>query len=89
MLNHQKVSKYYVHGCSIRFKVNHGKNVFEEKPANYTNLSEIRKYEITFTQHSHDYDLCNAEKLFDDFFLNVKNKLEDLAMTFSLNVAFL
>ena len=54
---------------SSRFKVNHnflahygaGKNVFEEKPANYTNLGEIRKYEITFAQHSHDYDFYDSK----------------------------
>ena len=41
----------------------------------YTKLREIRNYEITFTQHSHDYDFCNAEKLVDDFLLNVKNRV--------------
>lgn len=40
-----------------------GKNVFEEKPINYINFGEIRKYEITFTQYSDDYDFFNAEKL--------------------------
>ena len=34
-----------------------GKNVFEEKTVNYINLGEMQKYEITFTEHSHAYDL--------------------------------
>ena len=51
------------------------KNVLGEKPVNYTNLGEIRKYEITFAQHSRDYDFYNAEKLVDDFLLNVKNRV--------------
>ena len=53
---------------SSHFKANHdflvhyeaGRNVFEE-PVNYTNFGEMRKYEITFDQHSHDYDFYNAE----------------------------
>ena len=49
--------------------------MFEEKPVNYPNLGEIRKYEITFDQHSHAYDFYNAEKLVEDFLLNVKNKV--------------
>ena len=53
---------------SSRFKVYHdflahydaGKNAFEEKPVNYTNLAVIRKYEITFAQHSHDYNFYDS-----------------------------
>ena len=67
---------------SSHFKADHdflvhydaGRNVFEEKPVNYPNLGEIRKYEITFDQHSHDHDFYNAENLVEDFLLNVKNK---------------
>ena len=66
-----------------------GRNVFEEKPVNYTNFGEIRKYEITFTQHSHDYDFYNTEKLVDDFLLNDKNRIGGLLAVFSLNVGFL
>ena len=50
-----------------------GKDVFEEKPFNYTVLGELRKYEITFERHSHDYYFYNAEKLVDEFLSNVKN----------------
>ena len=49
---------------SSRYKIIHvslvhcdaGKDVFEEKPLIYTTLGDIRKYEITFAQHSLDYD---------------------------------
>ena len=49
--------------------------MFEEKPLNYTNLDEIRKHEITFAQHSHDYDFYDLEKLVDDSLLIVKNRV--------------
>ena len=66
-----------------RFKVNHnflahhgaGRDVFEEKPVNYTHLGEIQKYEIMFVQHSQDYDFYNSEKLVDDFLLNVMSRI--------------
>ena len=35
----------------------------------------MRKFEITFAQHSHEYDLYNAEKLVDDFLLKVNKSL--------------
>ena len=66
-----------------------GKNVFEENPINYPNFGEIRKYEITFTQYSDDYDFFNAEKLVDEYLLNVKNRAADQVVIFSLNVVFL
>ena len=53
------------------------------------NFGETWKYEITFTQHSGDYDFFNAEKLVDEFLLNVKNRVEDLIVIFSSNVGFL
>ena len=83
---------------SSHFKANHdflvhyeaGRNVFEEKPVNYSSSGEIRKYEITFDQHSHDYDFYNAEKLFEDFLLNVKNKVGRSDNDFfTLDVVFL
>ena len=49
--------------------------MFEEKPVNYTNLGEIRKYEVTFAQHSHDYDFYDSKKLVDDVLLNVNNRV--------------
>ena len=66
-----------------RFKVNHhflahygaGRDVFEEKPVNYTRLGEIQKYKIMFVQHSQDYDFYNSEKLVDDYLLNVMSRI--------------
>ena len=69
---------------STQFKVVHeflvhydaDKNVFEEKPSVYTNIGEIQKYEITFSEHSTYYDFYNSEKLIDDFLLNVINRVK-------------
>ena len=66
-----------------QFKVNHnflvhygaGRDDFEEKPVQYTNLGEIQKYMITFVQQLQDYDFHNSEKLVDDFLLNVKSRI--------------
>ena len=52
-----------------------GWDAFQETPVNYTNLQEIQKYEITFAQHSQDYDFSDSEKLGDDFLLNVKSSI--------------
>ena len=65
-----------------------GRKVFEEKPVNYTNFGEIRKYEITLAQHSHDYDFCNAEKLVNDFLLNVKNRIGRSSNDFLVKCGF-
>ena len=65
-----------------------GKNVFEEKPLTYTTLGEIRKYEITFTQHSLDYDFYNEERLVDEFLLNVKNKVTRSSVEFFIKCGF-
>ena len=79
-----------------RFKVSHdflahwyaGKNVFQEKPVNYTNLGEIQKYEVTFSQHPHDYDFDNAEMLVDSFLLNVTNRVEKSDSNFFIKCGF-
>lgn len=52
-----------------------GKSVFEEKPLVYTNIGQIWKYEITFSEHSTYYDFYNSKKLIDDFLSNVKNRV--------------
>ena len=79
----KKCLRYNEFSTSGRFKVNHdflahyhaGKSMFEEKPVNYTNLGKIRKYKVTFAQHSHDYDFYDSKKLVDDILLNVKNRV--------------
>ena len=48
----------------------------EEKPLNYTTIGEMRKHEINFSQHSHDYDFYNSESLVNEFLLNVKNRVK-------------
>ena len=66
------------------FKINHdflkhyenGKNVIEEKPVNTTNIGTVRKFEITFQEHSSIYDFYNSEGLVDEFLLNAKNRIE-------------
>ena len=62
------------------FKVNHdflahyndSKNMFEDKPVNYTNLGKIQKYQVTFAKHSHDEDFYSSENLVDNFCLMLR-----------------
>ena len=65
-----------------------GKDVFEEKPLIYTTLGDIRKYEIIFAQHSLDYDFYNAEKLVEEFLLNVKNRVTRYNVDFFIKCHF-
>ena len=55
-----------------------GRNIFEENPVDYSVIGEIQKYQITFSEHSNDYDFYNSESLMDDFLFNVKNRIKDL-----------
>ena len=56
-----------------KFKINHdflkhyenGKNVIEEKPVNTTNIGNVRKFSITFQEHSSTYDFNKSEALVD------------------------
>ena len=65
-----------------KFKINrdflkhyeNGKNVIEEKPVNITNISTIRKFEITFQEHSSIYDFYNSEALADEIFIECKKQ---------------
>ena len=58
-----------------KFKINHdflkyyenGKNVIEEKAVNITNIGTVRKFEITFQEHSSSYNFYNSEALVDEF----------------------
>ena len=52
-----------------------GRDADEEKPVNSVRIGEMQKYEITFAQHSQDYDFYNSEKLVDNFLLNVKHRV--------------
>ena len=55
-----------------------GRNIFEENPVDYSVIGEIRKYQITFSEHSNDYDFYNSESLMDDFCSVLKIELKDL-----------
>ena len=67
-----------------KFKINNDfwkhyqnrKNVIEEKSVNITNIGTVRKFEITFEEHSSIYSFYNSEALVDEFLLNVKNRIE-------------
>ena len=73
-----------------KFKINHdflkhyenGNNAIEEKPVNITNIDTVRKFEITFQEHSSIYDFYNSEGLVDEFLLNGKNRLNVLIQIF-------
>ena len=67
---------------------NAGKEVFEKIFLIYTTLGKIRIYEITFTQHLLDYDFYNAEKLVDEFLLNVKNRVTRSNVDFFIKFGF-
>ena len=80
-------SRYKViHDFLVHYEA--GKDVFEKKPLTYATIGEIRKYEITFSEHSHDYDFYNAEKLVHAFLLNVKNKLARSNVGFFIKCGF-
>ena len=66
-----------------------GRNVFEEKPINYSVIREIQKYEITFSKDSRDYDSYNSESLVDDFLLNVKIRIKRSDQEFIRRCGFL
>ena len=66
-----------------RFKIYHnflkhyndGETVVDNKPITVTEIGAVKKYEITFQEHSDSYDFFNSEKLVDEFLLMVKSKI--------------
>ena len=66
-----------------RFKISHNflkhyndsETVVDNKPITVTEVSAVKKYEITCQQHSDSYDFFNSEKLVDRFLLWVKGKI--------------
>ena len=66
-----------------RFKIYHnflkhyndGETVVDNKPITVTEIGAVKKYEITFQEHSDSYDFFNSEKLVDEFLLWVKSKI--------------
>ena len=55
-----------------------GKDIeFEEKPISIVGIgSNIKKYEIKFSEHSDFYDFYDAEKIVDEFLTNVSKKIK-------------
>ena len=50
---------------------------FEEKPISIVEIgSNIKKYEIKFSEHSSFYDFFNSEKIVDEFLSNVRRKIK-------------
>ena len=75
-----------VHDFLIHYGL--GRNVFEEKPVDYNVIGEIQKYQITFSEHSNDYDFYNSESSVDDFLLNVKNRIKRSDSDFIIRCGF-
>ena len=79
-----------------KFKINHdflkhyknGKNVIEEKLVNITNIGTIRKFQITFQEHSSLDSFYNSEALVDEFLLNVKNRIKGSNTDFFIRCGF-
>ena len=65
-----------------------GKNVIEEKPLIATNIGNIRKFEISYQNHSSDYDFHNSESLVDELLFNVKNRIQRSDVDFFIRFGF-
>ena len=46
-----------------------------DKPINVTKIGDIQKFEITFKEHSSDYDFFDSVSVVEDFLNSVKNKI--------------
>ena len=64
--------KHYEKGFSI---VDFDGN-FNDKPVNITNVGDIKKIEITFKEHSSDYDFFDSVAVVDNFLAQVKNVMQ-------------
>ena len=66
-----------------RFKIHHnflkhyndGETIVDNKPIIVTKIVAVKKYEITFQEHSGSYEFFNSEKLVDEFLLLPKSKI--------------
>ena len=66
-----------------------GKNVIDvEKPISIRNVGSIKKYEITFREHSSFYDFFDLTSIVDDFFSAVKEKIERKNQYFLIRCGF-
>ena len=55
-------------------RYNDGEAVVDNKPFTVIEIGAVKKYEITFQEHSDSYDFFNSEKLVAEFLLPVKSK---------------
>ena len=63
--------------------------VFDDKPISIVEIgSNIKKYEIKFSEHSSFYDFFNSEKLVDDFLTNVSKKIKRSNTYFLIRCGF-
>ena len=61
----------------------------DEKPISIVNIgNSIKKYEITFRDHSSSYDFYNSRKLVDEFLTNVKNLIKRRNQYFIIRCGF-
>ena len=61
----------------------------DEKPISIVNIgNSIKKYEITFQDHSSSYDFYNSTKLVDEFLTNVKNLIKRRNQYFIIRCGF-
>ena len=56
-------------------RYNDGEAVVDNKPFTVIEIGAVKKYEITFQEHSDSYDFFNSEKLVDEYLLSVKSKM--------------
>ena len=63
--------KHYEKGLSIDFDFNNDGNF--DKPINITNVGGVKKFEITFKEHSSFYDFFDSVAVVNNFLAQVKN----------------
>ena len=79
-----------------RFKIYHnflkhyndGETVVDNKPITVTEIGAVKKYEITFQEHSDSYDFFNSENLVGEFLLSVKGKIFRSSTGFNIRCGF-
>ena len=67
---------------------NDGETVVDNKPNTVTEIGAVKKYEITFQEHSDSYDFFNSEKLVDEFLLLAKGKIFHSNTNFYIRCGF-
>ena len=65
-----------------------GDTVVDNKPITVTEIGAVKKYEITFQEHSDSYDFFNSEKLVDEFLLWIKGKIFRSSTDFYIRCGF-